>query len=84
MINWGNFLLVALASIGFTVVVVSLFSLAMRLLTNARHALPAARKGKISAVRSEALNRVTSYLLFLICAFALVYGIYLIVPYFHI
>jgi hypothetical protein len=84
MINWGNFLLVAMASIGFTVVVVSLFSLAMRLLTNARHALPAARKGKASAIRSEALNRLTSYALFIICAFALIYGIYLIVPYFHV
>ncbi len=84
MINWGSFLLVAIASIGFTVVVVSLFSLAMRLLTNARHALPAARKGKAHAVRSEALNRFGSYLLFAICGFALIYGIYLIVPYFHI
>ena len=84
MINWQGFLLVALASIGFTTLVVSLFSFGMRLLTNSKHALPSARKGKATAVRTEALNRFGAYGLFAICAFALLYGIYLIVPYFHI
>ena len=84
MINWGSFLLVALASIAFTTIVVSLFSLATRLFTNARHSLPAARKGKASAVRSERVNRFGAYGLFAVCAFALIYGLYLIVPYFHI
>lgn len=84
MINWGNFLLVAVASIGFTTIVVSLFSLGMRLFTNSKHALPAARKGKTSAVRSEVLNRFGAYALFTVCAFALLFGIYLIVPYFRL
>jgi hypothetical protein len=56
----------------------------MRLLTNSKHALLSARKGKASAVRSEAMNRYGAYGLFAVCAFALLYGIYLIVPYFHI
>ncbi|MEY3889494.1 MAG: hypothetical protein RLZZ90_445 [Actinomycetota bacterium] len=84
MINWQSFLLVALASIGFTTLVVSLFSFGMRLLTNSKHALLSAKKGKASAIRSEALNRFGAYGLFALCAFALIYGIYLIVPYFHI
>jgi hypothetical protein len=84
MINWQSFLVVALASIGFTTLVVSLFSFGMRLLTNSKHALLAAKKGKVSAVRSEALNRFGAYALFAVCAVALIYGIYLIVPYFHI
>ena len=84
MINWQGFLLVALASIGFTTLVVSLFSLGMRLLTNSKHALLSARKGKVSAVRSEAMNRFGAYGLFTVCALALLYGIYLTVPYFHI
>ncbi len=84
MINWQSFLLVALASIGFTTLVVLLFSFGMRLLTNSKHALLSAKKGKASAIRSEALNRFGAYGLFALCAFALIYGIYLIVPYFHI
>ena len=84
MINWGSFLLVALASISFTTIVVSTFSLGMRLFTNSKHALPAARKGKVRAIRSESLNRFGAYALFAVCGFALVFGIYLIVPYFHI
>ena len=84
MINWGSFLLVAVASIAFTTIVVSLFSLGMRLFVNSRHALPAAKKGRVSAVRHYSINRLGAYALFTVCAFALIYGLYLIVPYFHI
>jgi cytochrome b561 len=84
MINWSSFLLVAAASIGFTLFIVAFFSLGVRLITNARHIMPAAKKGRASAARAEALNRSLAYAFFAICAAALLYGIWLIVPYFHL
>ncbi|AOY55700.1 hypothetical protein [Candidatus Rhodoluna planktonica] len=83
-INWSSFALVAGASVTFTLVIVGFFSLGMRLLTNAQHAAPAAKKGKAAAVRVEAFNRTFAYFFFALCAGALLYGIYLVVPYFHL
>ncbi|MEY4434136.1 MAG: hypothetical protein RIR16_176 [Actinomycetota bacterium] len=84
MIDWASFLLVAGASIAFTLFIVGFFSLGVRLITNARHAMPAAKKGRASAARVEAFNRSLAYVFFAICAAALLYGIWLIVPYFHL
>jgi hypothetical protein len=83
MIDWGSFLLVAVASLAFTLIIVSTFSLGVRLLTNAQNLVPQAKKGKKNAVQSEALNRIASYMLFAVCFSALIYGIYLVIPGFH-
>ena len=83
-INWSNLLLVAVASIGAALLVVSLFAVGVRLLTDARIAEAKAKKGDNSAARFEAVSRTVSYIAFSLCASALLYGIYLIVPAFHL
>ncbi len=84
MIEWNSLILVAIVSIVGSTVLVASFSLGMRLLTNARHLVPGAKKGKTKAIRAEVLNRSGAYIMFTICASALIYGIYLIIPYFHL
>lgn len=84
MIDWNSLILVAIVSIVGSTVLVASFSLGMRWLTNARHLVPGAKKGKAKAIRAEVLYRSGAYMMFTICASALIYGIYLIVPYFHL
>jgi hypothetical protein len=84
MIEWGSLLLVAAVAIGATTALVSMFSLGMRWLTNARHYVSSSKKGSAKAIRAEVLNRSGAYIMFTLCATALIYGIYLIVPYFHL
>ena len=83
MINWSSLILVAAVAIGASVGLVTVFSLGMRLLTNARNIQEHTKK-KQAAQPGEVLNRVAAYLMFTICASAVLYGIYLIVPYFHL
>ncbi len=83
-INWSNFLLVAAASIGASALIVSVFSLGMRALSNAEFVSESAKKGDLASLRKESASRAAAYALFAISAAAVVYGIYLIVPYFHL
>ncbi len=83
MINWSSLILVASVAIGASVGLVTVFSLGMRLLTNARNIQENTKK-KQGVKPAEVVNRVAAYLMFTICASAVVYGIYLIVPYFHL
>lgn len=83
MINWSSLILVASVAIGATVGLVSVFSLGMRLLTNARNIQDNTKK-KQGAKPAEVVNRIAAYLMFAICTSAVLYGIYLIVPYFHL
>lgn len=83
MINWNSLILVAAVAIGSSVGLVTVFSLGMRLLTNARN-IQSHTKKSAGASPMEALNRIGAYLMFTICASAVLYGIYLIVPYFHL
>ena len=83
MINWSSLILVATVAIGSSVGLVTVFSLGMRLLTNARNILENTKK-KQGVKSAEVVNRVAAYLMFTICASAVIYGIYLIVPYFHL
>ena len=83
MINWSSLILVATVAIGASVGLVTVFSLGMRLLTNARNFQEHTKK-KQAAQPGEVLNRVEAYLMFTICASAVLYGIYLFVPYFHL
>lgn len=83
MIEWQSFLIVAIASISFTTVIIFGFSLAVRLLTNSRALVEQAANGDAKAIRNEALNRIASYMLFTLCALALLFGIWLVIPGFH-
>lgn len=83
MINWNSLFLVAAVAIGATVSVVAVFSLGMRFLTDARHIRGEGKK-KDAAKTSEILYRTGAYAMFTLCSMALLYGIYLIVPYFHL
>lgn len=83
-INWNAFFLVFAASVGFSFVIVLAFSLGVRLFTNAEtNKVIAKKKGSQSAAVAELWNRSGAYAMFSVAAFALLYGIYLIVPYFH-
>ena len=83
MINWSSLILVATVAIGASVGLVTVFSLGMRLLTNARNIQDNTKK-KQGVQPAEVVNRIAAYLMFTICASAVLYGIYLIVPYFHL
>jgi membrane protein YqaA with SNARE-associated domain len=83
MINWNSLILVAVVAIGSSVGLVTVFSLGMRLLTNARNIKENTKK-KDGVKVSEAVYRIGAYLMFTICSSAVLYGIYLIVPYFHL
>ena len=83
-INWSNLFVVAATSIGAALLVVALFSIGVRLLTDARIAEGNAKRGDDKAARTEAISRTVSYIAFSLCASALLYGIYLIVPAFHL
>ena len=83
MINWSSLILVASVAIGASVGLVTVFSLGMRLLTNAPNIQDNTKK-KQGVQPAEVVNRIAAYLMFTICASAVLYGIYLIVPYFHL
>jgi hypothetical protein len=83
MINWSSLILVASVAIGATVGLVTVFSFGMRLLTNARNIQENTKK-KQGVKPAETANRIAAYLMFTICGSAVLYGIYLIVPYFHL
>ena len=83
-INWESLAQVFFAAVGFSTGIVGSFAIGVRLLTNAQHAVPGARKGKSKDVQREVVYRVLSYAAFSVCISALLYGIYLIVPYFHL
>lgn len=82
-INWNAFLLVFVASVSFAVVIVLAFALGVRFFTNAELHKSVSKKGSQTAAVAELWNRTVSYALFTVSAGALLYGIYLIVPYFH-
>lgn len=83
MINWESLILVASVAIGSTIGLVSVFSIGMRLLTNAQNIQSRTKKG-VGVKPAEVYNRIGAYLMFTICSSAVLYGIYLIVPYFHL
>ena len=83
MIQWSSFAIVAIASIAFTLVIVSGFSLGVRLLTNAQNHSKKLLAGNPNSASREALYRMSAYMLFALCALALAYGIWLVVPGFH-
>lgn len=83
-IDWNSFGLVFVASIGFSTVIVATFAFGVRLYTNAQSFVSAAKKGNQKAAVNEVINRAIAYSMFAIASGALLYGIYLIVPIFHL
>lgn len=82
-IDWNAFFLVFAASIVFSLVVVSAFSFGVRLYTNAELHRSASKKGNQQAAVRELVSLTFSYMCFAIATGALLYGIYLVVPFFH-
>ncbi|MBQ1442566.1 MAG: hypothetical protein IIZ13_01815 [Renibacterium sp.] len=72
-INWNAFFVVGIATLVGALVVVTLFSSAVRL-----HAAALDRTG-----RTRTWTRATEYACYLLSALAVLYGIYLIIPIFH-
>ena len=70
-IKWRELFLVSSASVLVAVLVSALFALGVRLITNAQHAVPGARKGKAADIRKEIINRVFAYISFTLSAAAL-------------
>ena len=83
-IDWNAFFLVFASSIGFSTVIVATFAFGVRLYTNAQSLVSAAKKGNQKAAVNEAVNRAIAYSMFAIASGALFYGIYLVVPFFHL
>ncbi|MEN9749413.1 MAG: hypothetical protein RL149_491 [Actinomycetota bacterium] len=75
-IDWTKFEQVAIGAIGFTTFLVVAYSFGVRLLTNAQHMAPAAKKGDAKAGRLELLNRVAAYALFALSAVVLGYAVF--------
>ncbi|HSU71746.1 MAG TPA: hypothetical protein VLI70_09840 [Micrococcaceae bacterium] len=73
MINWGAFLVVAVATLISAVVIVGLYATGVRL-----YAVSVDEH-----VPSTRIARLAAYLCFALCAVGVLYGIYLIVPFFH-
>jgi hypothetical protein len=68
MIEWGSFALVAAVSIGSAAALVALFALGLRLL----------------AVDDRGAGvRIGAYSCFVLSALGALYGVYLVIPYFH-
>ena len=109
MIDWSAFLIVAVASLVSTAIVVSLYSLGLRLLTtagripdvdpaeftgaitvlsparaakNAKRARKARKANPLTA-RQKRVALVSGYACFTVCALAVLYGVYLIIPALH-
>lgn len=87
-IAWDAFLSVVIASIVGTAVIVSLFSLGVRFLTDAQMFVAASsgKKAKRSsrAESKEVVFRALAYVCFTLAALGALYEIYLIVPFFHL
>ncbi|WP_378146740.1 hypothetical protein ACFJGV_03060 [Cnuibacter sp. UC19_7] len=82
-IDWAAFLVVALTSLVATAVVVSLYSLGVRLLGPRRTDEDGADLEAGVEVARPMIAVVGAITCFLLCAAAVLFGIYLIVPFLH-
>ena len=82
-IDWNAFSLVFAASVGFSLVVVSAFSFGIRLYTNAELHRTASKKGNQQAAVRELVSLTFAYMCFAVATSALIYGTYLVIPFFH-
>lgn len=83
MIAWSNLYLVAAVSVFSTIALVAICALGIRFLTDASRWRIGALKRKQKAQRKVILYSAAAYVCFAICFAALLFGVYLVVPYFH-
>ena len=80
-IKWNDLIMVAGAAIGVSALVVTLFSVGVRLLTNAQQAVAGKSKKKGQSVSKEIAFRLTSYIAFALASSVLAYGLYILVTF---
>lgn len=78
-IAWDAFFYVVLASVGGSIVIVSMYSLGVRFLTDAQQLTAKAKKGVAKAVGKEAFYRSVSYICFALAGLAVAFELLLIV-----
>ena len=82
MIDWFSFVIVGVSTIVAACVVVSLFSLGVRLLAVGTEYDEDGRKVSVTGIRPQAAT-VGGYVCFGLCGIAVLYGVYLIIPALH-
>jgi hypothetical protein len=80
-IKWNDLIMVAGAAIGVSALVVTLFSLGVRLLTNAQHAVSGKGKNKGESVSKEIAFRFTAVVAFALASSVMAYGLYILVTF---
>ncbi len=80
-IKWNDLIMVAGAAIGASALVVALFAIGVRLLTNAQHAVAAKGKAKSKSASKEIGFRLGALVSFALASGVLVYGLYLLVTF---
>lgn len=80
-IKWNDLIMVAGTSIGVTALVVTLFALGVRLLTNAQHAVAGKGKNKHKSVSKEIAFRLTALVAFALASSVMAYGLYILVTF---
>lgn len=80
-IKWNDLIMVAGTSIGVTALVVTLFAIGVRLLTNAQHAVAGKGKSKHKSASKEIAFRVAALLSFALASAVMAYGLYILVTF---
>lgn len=80
-IKWNDLIMVAGAAIGTSALVVALFAIGVRLLTNAQHVVAAKGKKKEKSVSKEIAFRLASLVAFALASSVMIYGLYIIVTF---
>lgn len=80
-IKWNDLIMVAGAAIGVSALMVSLFAIGVRLLTNAEHAVAGKGKSKNNSVSKEIAFRISALVSFVLASGILIYGLYIMVTF---
>lgn len=80
-IKWNDLIMVAGASIGATALVVALFSIGVRLLTDAQHAVAGKGKDKKKSVTKEIAFRLSAFVAFALASSVMAYGLFILVTF---
>lgn len=78
-IAWDSFFYVILAAVGGSIVIVTMYSLGVRFLTDAQSLTAKALKGKAKAIGKEAFFRSIAYVFFSLAGLAVAFELLLIV-----
>ena len=80
-IKWNDLIMVAGASIGVSALVVALFAMGVRLLTNAQHVVAGKGKDKQKSVSKEIAFRLSSLVAFALASSVMAYGLFILVTF---